>query len=1010
MWASISSIILRYRAIIIVLLLGLTALMGYYSQRVGLDYNFAKLLPDDDPTNLAHIAFREDFGQDGTVMVIGTVDSMMFADTAHFNNWYRMSEEIANTNVDATTDEGKDTLVPAVDSVFSSAHLYDIVKNKKDKAFEFRPLLQRLPKSNVELDSIRQEVERLRFYEDIVYLKEKNIHVMMVFINPKVFNSDARGTLVSDIIKKADTYQPVFGDLKYSGLPYIRAVNMEKVRGELGFFVMLAMLVTAFLLWLFFRSFKVVFVSLTVVAVGVVFSLGIIGSFGYKMSVLMGLIPPLIIVIGIPNCIYLITKYQQEFRSHGNKARALSRVIQKIGNATFMTNATTAMGFATFIFTPSELMQKFGIVASISIITVFFLAIIIVPILYSYLQTPKKKHVKHLDRKWLYTVVDRLVIWSADHRPKVYLITLAVLIAGGIGISMMRISGNIVDDLPKGDEVRTDLRFFEESFNGVMPFEVVIEAKNTQRLFSPTVLGQIEEVQRHLAKEPKLSRSVSAIDAIKFLSQSYYNGNPEKYELPNLNSLQRIKKYVDNSNVGTNLNTGFLSADSTKFRVSMQVADIGTREMDTLLTRVKSDIDSILNPDRQIFGAAIARIGTLKGAKKDTFLQDFYEQFPNVKEDIQKEIINSVKSAKMVELLVDSILIPEIADLQQTKVDKSLSQGIAVDSSKAVRTRYNSRINNFLDSLEQAEVEPLLYHHLADSAISKEIEDRNITLQNVPVLGGTRRTVFIDDFLSNHPSSQARMNDLLSIVATDMEDEFYVNPDYIFSFHRKPSFLPTFKKGIEKNILEFSVTGTSIVFTKGTSYLVNNLFISLMIAICIIAILMATLFRSVRMVFVSLLPNLIPLIVTAAIMGFFDVPIKPSTILVFSVAFGISVDDTIHFLAKYRQELKNQSWDIKGSVVNAIRETGVSMIYTSIVLFFGFGIFCSSNFGGTQALGILVSVTLLVAMLANLVLLPSLLLSLEKRITTKAFKEPLLELLDEEEDIELDELEVEKME
>ena len=105
-------------------------------------------------------------------------------------------------------------------------------------------------------------------------------------------------------------------------------------------------------------------------------------------------------------------------------------------------------------------------------------------------------------------------------------------------------------------------------------------------------------------------------------------------------------------------------------------------------------------------------------------------------------------------------------------------------------------------------------------------------------------------------------------------------------------------------------------------------------------------------------------------MGYLGVAIKPSTILIFSIAFGIAVDDTIHFLAKYRQELITNNWEVKKSVYNALRETGVSMFYTSIVLFFGFSVFTVSNFGGTVALGALVSATLLFAMLSNLLLLP----------------------------------------
>jgi predicted RND superfamily exporter protein len=220
----------------------------------------------------------------------------------------------------------------------------------------------------------------------------------------------------------------------------------------------------------------------------------------------------------------------------------------------------------------------------------------------------------------------------------------------------------------------------------------------------------------------------------------------------------------------------------------------------------------------------------------------------------------------------------------------------------------------------------------------------------------------------------------------------------------KPKLFEIFPKDKYK----VTLTGTSIVFLNGTSYLVKNLFISLSIAICVIALLMALLFNSARMVVISLLPNLIPLLFTAALMGYFGVAIKPSTILVFSIAFGISVDDTIHFLSKYRQELKVRPWDIEHCIITAVHETGISMIYTSIILFFGFLVFTASNFGGTVALGLLVSITLLVAMVSNLVLLPSLLMSFQRSLVTKSFREPLLEIIDEEEDIELESLEVKK--
>ena len=208
---------------------------------------------------------------------------------------------------------------------------------------------------------------------------------------------------------------------------------------------------------------------------------------------------------------------------------------------------------------------------------------------------------------------------------------------------------------------------------------------------------------------------------------------------------------------------------------------------------------------------------------------------------------------------------------------------------------------------------------------------------------------------------------------------------------------------------EVILTGTSVVFLKGTDYLVKNLFMSLALAVVIITLLMALIFSSVRMIIISLIPNIIPQIMTAGMMGYFDISIKPSTILIFSIALGISVDNTIHFLSRYRLQLKHNNWEIRKSVLGALKETAYSMIYSAIVLFFGFYIFTLSSFGGTEALGYLVSFTLLVALFSNLFVLPSLLLTLDQRALTKSFKEPHIEVFDEEEDIELDKLIVEEL-
>ena len=807
MWTTISGIILRNRVIFLIALALITVFMAFQGQGVKMKYKFGGLLPKTDTTYLNYQKFLSEFSEDGNVLVLGVQGEELF-ELENFAAWYQLGEDLKKIKVARNVKTGNGTeveMASAIDSVFSVAHAYNLKRNDELKKFDFSKIVSSKPTTQAEVDSIRNVLDNIPFYKELLSNDSSYASLMMVFVNAKLFNSEDRGDAIEQVQHTVEKFSKQYMHTHYSGLPFIRTVVSNRIKGELKMFVILAALITALILFLFFRSLQVVLFSMLVVITGVIWSMGIIGMLGYELTAVMGLIPPLIIVIGVPNCVFLLNKYHSEYVRHGNKIKSLQRVIEKIGNATFMTNTTTSLGFATFIATQSSILQEFGVIASINIMIVFLLSIIMIPSIFSFLPAPKPKHTRHLDKKWLYLTVDKLVVIVTDHRKKVYIATAIIVLLGFYGLSKIESTGNIVDDLPKDDLVLVDLHFFEKNFNGVMPLEILVDTRKKGGALKESTLRKIEKVQELLREYPEISKSLSIVDAVKFVKQSFYGGDVNRYKLISGNEKSFIAPYLSGKdNVG--VSALFMDSLNQKTRITAQIADVGTKEMDVIVNDLSPKIDKILNPD-----------------KYDTIL-----------------------------------------------------------------------------------------------------------------------------------------------------------------------------------------TGTSIVYLKGTNYLVKNLFISLLIAIIIISSIMASLFRSARMVLVSLVPNLIPLLVTGALMGYCGIPIKPSTILVFSIAFGISVDDTIHYLAKYRQELNMRGWNIRRSVLNAVRETGVSMIYTSIVLFFGFGIFAASNFGGTVALGILVSVTLLVAMFANLILLPSLLLSLEKSITTKAFKEPFIEIIDEEEDIDLDELVVVK--
>jgi predicted RND superfamily exporter protein len=790
MWGVFSSFVLRQRYLIISILILATAFFAYHARNVKMSYEMAQVLPASDSTLQVYEEFKDKFGQEGSLMVIGVKDSNLY-ELGNFNRWLELSEELKT--------------VEGIDEVVSIATLFRLNKNTSERKFEPQKLFDQKPENQSELDSLLTEMYTLKFFEGFVFSKDHKSTLMALTLDKKLLDSKDRGVLMDDILSKVQHFEEESGlQVHYSGLPYIRANNTTKVSAEIKLFILLAILVTATILLLFFRAFKPMFFSMVVVLIGVIWAIGIQVLFGFEVTILTALIPPLIIVIGIPNCIFILNKYHQEYKRHGNQILALSRVIQKIGNAVFLTNTTTSLGFGTFIFTDSSILVEFGIVATFGIASVFLVSITLLPIILSFQKSPKERHTKHLERQWVHLVVNQLVKIVSQHRKWVYVVSILVIALAVYGATLVKTTGNIADDLPRHDPVFMDLKFFEKNFNGVLPFEVTIDTKKKGGATRLHNLEKIEELQEVLADYPEFSKPLSIVEGLKFAKQSYYGGNPSRYDLFNRQEQSFLAPYLSSGdNSAEDLLKSYLDSNKQVTRVTAQMADVGSGRMEVILDDLKQRIDSIFPPDKY----------------------------------------------------------------------------------------------------------------------------------------------------------------------------------------------------------EVHYTGTSVVWLKGTDYLVKNLFLSLSIAIVLIALIMAFLFSSGRMVMVSLIPNLIPLIFTAGIMGYFDISIKPSTILIFSIAFGISVDDTIHYLAKYRQELKVHSLNLREACILALRETGVSMIYTSIVLFFGFGVFTASEFGGTVALGLLVSITLLVAMASNLILLPSLILSFDNWLTTKAFKEePLLELVDEEDDIELEEL------
>ncbi len=803
MWTFIARFILRNRLAIIAVLLGLTVFFGFYAVKAELSYEAPNLLPAHDTTAVEYKKFKKRFGQDGAVMVLGISDSTLY-NVKNFNEWYDLGDRL------------KDVL--GVKAVLSVARLQTLKKNDSLQKFENFPILSRKPLTQSEVDSVKQIIYDLPFYKGIIYNDTAHATLMAITFDNKLLNTKTRLEIVDSIKVQVDKFIANTNiEVRYSGMPYIRTAVARMIQGETKLFTVLALLVTAIILMLFFRSFLPVVFSLVVVFIGVVWSVGILVLCGYQVSVLTGLIPPLLIVIGVPNCILLLNKYHTEYKIHNNKMKALSRSIEKVGISLFMANITTSIGFAVFCSTDSKPLFEFGLISSLSVMLTYIVSLMLVPIVFSYLPSPSVKHIKHLQSKGLTKILQKIDYWVHHYRPRIYAIVIVVVIIAIYGITKVLPLGYIVDDLPKGDPILVDMRYFEKNYNGVLPFEISIDTKKPNGVFADggRTLYKINKLQKLFMQDSIFSKAVSVVEGIKFFNQAYNDGNKKDYRLPGAMDLQKLADFAKADAEGKSSQfSSFIDSTKQFTRVSVQMKDVGSIELLKVLKRLQPRIDSVFNYD-----------------------------------------------------------------------------------------------------------------------------------------------------------------------------------------YEKEEWLPEYKN------YKISITGNSMIFLHGNKFLVKNLLESVLLAVLLIAIVLYTLFMSPRMILISVVPSLIPLLITAGIMGYFHIYIKPSTILVYSIAFGIASDGTLYFLTKYRQEMKSGHTSISKAVSSTIKETGVSMIYTAIILFCGFGIFAASKFGGTAALGILISVTLLIAYCSNLILLPCFLLSLEKRLTNKAFlQDPLIEVYDEEEDIDLNEL------
>ena len=763
MWTRIANYIIRFRLALIGAILLITVFMGYHATKVQMSYDLARTVPLDDPEMVFLQKFKAQFGEDGNIIAVGLRDSAIYS-LKNFNRFRALNRTIKE--------------IAGVNNVLSLPEIKIIRKDTANTRFFLDALFPKEINSQAQLDSLMGAMRNQKFYMGQIVNVDNGATMMLVSITKEVMDSEKRIAMTKALVEYGNSFTKDTGiQLRYAGLPFIRSMMATEVRKELQIFLYLSALVTGLIMFLFFRSFRAVLFSMIIIGIVVVWVMGTLALFGYKITLLTGLIPPVIVTIGITNAIYLLNKYHLEYSKRRNKKEAIAAVVNKMGLAMFLTNLTVAIGFLTLLATDIIVLREFGIVAGINIMALFLVSLIMIPGIFSWLPEPAPKHLRHLDFKILGSFLKGIDIMVHRYRPAIYIVSLTLAVVSAIGMTRLQSVSFMMDDVPKDSQIRKDLNFFEANFSGIMPLEIEVNTGRRRGVFKPDNLQKIEEFENFIDSISVVSRPVSILSLVKASKQAFYNYNPAKYSLPSKAESGFILRYMKGQTDNIGLLKSFVDSTFTRMRISMQIADIGSKRLDSLV----------------------------------------------------------------------------------------------------------------------------------------------------------------------HDIIEPRMNQIFE--GTDIKT---------------------------------SVTGTTKLFIKGNKFLIENLKESLLLAFILISLSMAVLFSQIRMIIISLIPNLIALMITAGIMGYLGIDLKPSTALIFSITFGISVDNSIRFLAKYRQEQLSNGFFVPVSVSESILETGKSIIYTSVVLFAGFILFAFSSFGGTIALGLLTSTTLVISMFTNLILLPALIMTFDK--------------------------------
>lgn len=735
-------ILYPFRFLIVISLITIFSIIQLFFLKF--DFTIENLFPENDQEVEQYYSFRDEFGREDNIISL----------TYNCDDPFLLKNYLENKKITQNLSK-----INGILNVLSISNL----------GIELNISETNLPDENLtqkQIDEIRNYIFKYSIFTNNLISEDGTITSIILEVDESFNDHPGRLKIMKDIENIIDNSN---WDWYETGIPVLRTKYVQYMIGDFIKFFPPVTIILFLVLYMMFKSMKIVLLPILTVFISVIWILGLMSLFDFSINIITYIVPTLVMIVGVADSVHILIKYNQDIKISNNTKISIKKTIQGIGNAILLTSLTTSIGFLSLLSTNIVMIKEFGFLVAIGVLIAFLVSIFLIPPLLILMDNTYPLKTKSSKKGIRYYILKRIVEVNKNHH-FIILIISSIFIALFIYFaSKVESNSALLDDLSSGNELFDDMKFTEENMGAVFPFEVIITAKDEKNNFiengiaNSRIIVFVDKIQKKINSIPEIRKTISVVDYLDIINDNF---NEESEEKSYLNDELIFQYFVLNEDIFQNL----INFEYSKTRISARIKDINS-------TRAK---------------------------------------------EIVKEI-NEWKS------------------------------------------------------------------------------------ENIP-----------DD-------------------------------------------------------IQISLTGTTLMALKVNDYLVNNLIISFLIAFGVIFISMGFLFKSLKLAIFSMIPNLIPILFLAAIMGIFDIKLRPTTAMTFAIAFGIAVDDTIHYMVRFRQELSMNNGNFIEANSETIFSTGNAIISTSLILGCGFLVMVSSNFLPSRDFGFLSAITMFGAIIGDLFFLPTML-------------------------------------